>query len=130
MRPEEWRYPREWLRLAERDLSRVSRCLRDHDTGAAGFFLQQALEKFLKAFLLARGWKLRRIHDLEALLDDALAHDPSLERFRPLCQEVTGYYLAERYPLPGVSGPDEAQVQSALAAAEPLVRRLRAAIET
>jgi HEPN domain-containing protein len=40
--------------------------------------------KFLKAFLLSKGWQLRRIHDLEALLDDAMAFDPSLAVFREL----------------------------------------------
>ena len=37
-----------------------------NDPGAAGFFLQQAVEKFLGAFLRAQGWKLERIHDLQA----------------------------------------------------------------
>jgi HEPN domain-containing protein len=48
MRPEESGYPTDWLRIAERDLSRVNRCLRDSDPEAAGFFLQQTLEKFTK----------------------------------------------------------------------------------
>lgn len=64
MPPEESSYPRDWFVIAERDLGRVDRCLRDRDAEAAGFFLQQALEKFLKAFLLSKGWRLRRIHDL------------------------------------------------------------------
>jgi len=42
------------------------------DGELAGFCLQQAVEKFLKAFLLSKGWKLRRVHDLNTLLDDAL----------------------------------------------------------
>jgi hypothetical protein len=41
------------------------------------------LEKFLKAFLLSRGWELERIHDLEALLNAALVYDSSFfESFR------------------------------------------------
>jgi len=68
------------------------------DPAAAGFFLQQAVEEFLKAFLLSRGWELERIHDLEALLNAALACDPSLESFRSVCQKITGFYAVERYP--------------------------------
>jgi len=90
MPPEESTYPRDWLAIAERDLGRVARCLRDKDPEAARFFLQQALEKFQKAFLLSKGWRPRRIHDLEALLDAAVEHDPDLERFRLVCQRVTG----------------------------------------
>lgn len=64
MPPKESRYPKDWLALAEKDLVRVRRSLRDRDPELAAFCLQQAVEKFLKAFLLSKGWKLRRIHDL------------------------------------------------------------------
>ncbi len=130
MQHEDSSYPGEWLRIAERDLQRISRCLRDNDPEAAGFFLQQALEKFLKAFLLSNGWRLRRVHDLEALLDDATEYDPSLEEFRSLCQETNGYYLAERYPLPFVAGPSEAYVLTAMQTAQALVQRVRTALNT
>ncbi len=106
----------------------MERCLRDCDPGAAAFFLQQALEKFLKAFLLSKGWRLRRIHDLEALLDDAAEHDPDLEGFRAVCQQVTGYYLVERYPLPGVVPPSEEEVRAALEMAQELVEKIRKAV--
>jgi len=90
----------DWLRFAERDLRRVDRCLAVEDPELASFCLQQAAEKFLKAFLLSRGVVFRRIHDLEALLDDAIPFDPALEQFRGCCQSITKYYTIERYPLP------------------------------
>ncbi len=40
---EESTYPEDWLAIAERDLDRVSRSLRDNDTEAAAFFLQQTV---------------------------------------------------------------------------------------
>ncbi|HUF42029.1 MAG TPA: HEPN domain-containing protein [Verrucomicrobiae bacterium] len=61
----------EWLRIARKDWRRAERNLEDRDPEAAGFFLQQSLEKYLKAFLLKRHWKLRKIHELDALLDEA-----------------------------------------------------------
>ena len=125
MPPEEYGYPMDWLRIAERDLSRVNRCLRDEDVEAAGFFLQQAVEKFLKAFLLSKGWRLRRLHDLEVLLDDAVEYDADVERFRALCQQVTGYYLIERYPMVGVASPGEAELVSALQTTQELAQYLR-----
>jgi HEPN domain-containing protein len=128
MRPEESGYPADWLRIAERDLSRVVRCLRDDDPEAAGFFLQQALEKFLKAYLLSLGWRLRRVHDLEALLDDAADYDVDLERFRPLCQQVTGYYLMERYPLAGIPSASGSAINDALGAAQELADKIRRSI--
>jgi HEPN domain-containing protein len=74
---EESLYPADWIRVAEKDLERVGRLLDAQDPEAAGFFLQQAVEKFFKAFLLAKGWQLRRTYDLEALLNEALAYAPS-----------------------------------------------------
>ncbi len=79
---EESLYPADWLRIAEKDLGRVEHLLGVQDPEAAGFYLQQAVEKCLKAFLLSKGWDLERTHDLEALLNEALTHDPSLEQYR------------------------------------------------
>jgi HEPN domain-containing protein len=67
MSPQESLYSADWLRIAEKDLRRARRSLGDNDPEMAGFCLQQAIEKFLKAFLLSKGWQLRRIHSLEAL---------------------------------------------------------------
>lgn len=128
MRPDKSGYPAEWLGIAEKDLARVGRCLAIGDAELAGFCLQQALEKFLKAFLLSKGWTLRRIHDLEALLDDAIVYDQGLGRFRSVCQQVTNYYTVNRYPLPAASGPTEAEIRRALEAAAELVDSLRQAI--
>lgn len=125
---EESLYPADWLRLAERDWKRVERLLDEHDPELAGFCLQQAVEKFLKAFLLARGWQLRRIHDLEALLDDAVTHDASLEDFRAVCQKITPFYFVERYPFIVETGMIEEDVRSSLEQVKELIEKLRGKI--
>ena len=106
----------------------MKRMLAIHDPEVAGFFLQQAVEKFLKAFLLSRGWELRRIHDLDALLDDAVAYTPSLEKFRPVCQKVTAFYFVERYPFIVEAGPTEEDVRVSLEQVSELIERLRHAL--
>ena len=82
MPPEESAKPLDWLSIARLDFDRTQRALRDHDPGLAGFCLQQSVEKFLKASVVSKGGRVRRTHDLEALLDEAVAHDSSLEYFR------------------------------------------------
>jgi len=72
--------------------------LNEEDAEAAGYFLQQSLEKYLKALLLEKGWKLKKIHELDALLDEAVKYNTDLESFRDLCERVSGYYFTERYP--------------------------------
>ena len=88
----------DWKKVAQKDWERIKRNLRDDDAEAAGYFLQQSLEKYLKTFLLQHGWKLRKIHALHDLLSDAIVYNPSLEPFRKLCERVSGYYFADRYP--------------------------------
>jgi len=118
-------YPADWLRIAERDLRRVDYLLDIPDPEAAGFYLQQAVEKFLKAFLLSKGWKLQRIHDLEALLNEVLVFDSSMERFRSACQKITGFYLLERYPFIVESNLTEKDVQDSREEIKGLIERLR-----
>ena len=103
----------DWLKKAEADIARVEPRLQEGDREDAAFHLQQAIEKYLKAFLLSKGWALKKIHDLEALLDEAVQYCKGLEQFRGLCAEVTGYYLIERYPFPA-EGPTATEIKSAL----------------
>ena len=127
-RREESLYSGDWLHIAEKDLRRVERILATRDPEAAGFYLQQAVEKFLKAFLLSKGWELERIHDLEALLNQALAHDASLEEFRHACQKITAFYFVERYPFIAEAGPTEEDVCVSLEQVSELIERLRHAL--
>jgi HEPN domain-containing protein len=59
-------YPADWRAVGRQDWHRIHVMLADRDADAAGLFLQQALEKFLKAYLLARGWKLKKVHTLQS----------------------------------------------------------------
>jgi HEPN domain-containing protein len=106
---------------AKRDFERVRARLDDSDLEDTAFHMQQALEKYLKAFLLSRGWKLKRIHDLEELLNEAIKHNREFERFRKTCQKVTGYYLIDRYPFI-TEAPSSKEIQTVLKDGERLSR--------
>ena len=126
MQPEdESIYPQDWLRIAEKDLQRVAFGLAGNDPDLAGFYLQQAVEKFLKAFLLSRGWRLRRIHDLVVLLDDAAQHGAEVGSFRAACRAITKFYFVERYPLSSLGGLTEDEVQQSLDDVTGLIQLLR-----
>ena len=47
-------YPEDWRKVARQDWHRIHVMLADGDAEGAGLFLQQALEKFLKAYLLTK----------------------------------------------------------------------------
>jgi HEPN domain-containing protein len=103
----------------------VERLLSLNDIELAAFCLQQAVEKFLKAFLLSRGWKLRKIHDLNALLDDAVIYDPSLEAFRGSCQKISAFYFVEHYPFVTEIGIIDEDVRVSLEKVLGLIEKIR-----
>ena len=125
MQREESHFPADWLRIAAKDLNRVKFMLEVQDAEAAGFYLQQAVEKFLKAFLLSQNWKLKRIHDLEPLLNEAIIIDPSLEQFRSVLQKITGFYMVERYPLITEAELTDADVRKSVEEVQDLIDKLQ-----
>lgn len=122
-------YSADWLQIASDDFQRVPRRLAESDSADAAFHLQQALEKYLKGFLLSRGWKLERIHDLRALLEEAAKYEPGLRKFRRLCAEVTAYYIQERYPFFGAK-PGCEEVEANLGQARELVELIEELTKT
>ncbi|MBI2940030.1 MAG: HEPN domain-containing protein [Chloroflexi bacterium] len=86
-----------------------------------GYFLQQALEKFLKAYLIRQGWRLERTHALDKLLEAAVAHDAALDTFAQLCIRVADYYLAQRYPDVQVGSASLERIRADLAKARRLI---------
>ncbi len=93
MPPEESYYPRDWLRIAEKDekdWKRAERALDGTDAEEAGFWLQQALEKYLKAYLLSKKWELKRIHDLEILVNEAAQFDSRFGSFQEVVERSAG----------------------------------------
>jgi len=93
----------EWFKRGERDL-RGAEILKSHEEclELVVFLIHQAVEKFLKGYLISNGWKLKRLHDLETLISEALQYEPSLDKFIDFGRALTAYYYEERYP-PGPS---------------------------
>jgi HEPN domain-containing protein len=114
----------DWLPYARKDWWRASLMLRELDPEGAGFNLQQAVEKYLKGWLLDRGWILRKTHELDRLLDAAEQYDPGLQQYRPLCERVSAYYLLQRYPLAAPSSLQAEQVRLDVTEARSLVLTL------
>ena len=117
-------YPKDWIEKAKKDLHRVGLLLADDDTEGAGFHLQQAIEKYLKGYLLSKDWKLEYIHSLIKLLNYAKDYDSNFEEFRVLCEQVTGYYIVDRYPFPVYASPMREEIEQALKKTQELVNKI------
>lgn len=130
MKREESRYSQDWFRIGARELRRAQNLLSLSDLDGAGFNIQQAIEKYLKGYLLAQGWELRRIHDLETLLNEAILYDPSFEEFRPECQKITQFYMEERYPFTVESELTEEEITESMAVAERMIEKIKGLVES
>lgn len=122
---EESRYPKDWFRIGNKELKRALYLLNVKDLEGAGFNIQQAIEKYLKGYLLSKGWELRWIHDLEILLNEAIKYDTSFGEFRNACQKITHYYVEDRYPFMVTSELTEREIKESLTAAKNLIVKIK-----
>ena len=68
-------------------------------TDAVAYHIQQAIEKYLKGYLLLKGQRLPRLHELDTLLNLAAKFESELyPPFIELCERAMRYYVEDRYP--------------------------------
>lgn len=87
-----------WFSKAADDILWAKSSYRDGVYYGACFICQQAAEKAIKAFLLANGKIIRKIHDLSALTEECFLIDASFEEIRETVLPLVDYYLETRYP--------------------------------
>jgi len=91
--------PSDWYHLAE-DRLRAA----DASRSAAGVtfagveLLHEAVERYLKGYLVSSGWVLRRTHDLGELLAVAIGYNQQLTAFQSLADNLTDQFWAQHYP--------------------------------
>lgn len=92
----------EWVEKARHDSETAERELRlDGWPDVICFHSQQTVEKLLKAVLVAQGGDLTkyRWHNLLRLPGVCRLDRASRAILRPICQQLTTYYIAARYPV-------------------------------
>jgi HEPN domain-containing protein len=91
--------PADWYTLAHDRLSAADAVYAHTGTTFAGVdLLHEAVERYLKGYLVSKGWTLRRTHDLSELLAEATGYDIGFARFRPLTDNLTDQFWAQHYP--------------------------------
>ena len=60
--------------------------------------LQESVERYLKGYLVAKGWTLKRTHDLDVLLIEAIRIEARFDQFKSLADELTRDFFAQHYP--------------------------------
>ena len=91
--------PADWFSLAEDRLKIADLAWKHEGVTAAGIeCLQEAAERYLKGFPIAKGWKLKKTHDLETLVGDAIAFDQTFKTFTDVAGDLTEDFFAQHYP--------------------------------
>lgn len=91
--------PADWFYLAADRLRAADVVWSAEGLTASGVeLLQEAVERYLKGFLIAKGWRLAKIHDLVTLAAQAATYDPRFDSYRAFAQELTDDFFAQHYP--------------------------------
>lgn len=65
------------------------------------FLVHQAVKKYLKGYLIFHGWGLRKIHNIQILLEEARNYNDFFKEFLDFGRKLTAFYYEDRYP-PGL----------------------------
>ncbi|MFZ4599031.1 MAG: HEPN domain-containing protein [Terrimicrobiaceae bacterium] len=91
--------PNDWLFLARERLHAADALFQSLGVTFSGVeLLQEAVERFLKAYLISKGWELQKIHNLSTLLDHAVAFDERFKAHADLSENLTVQFWAQHYP--------------------------------
>ncbi|MCM8832186.1 MAG: HEPN domain-containing protein [Candidatus Omnitrophica bacterium] len=120
----------EWISKATKDLEEA-KFLFDHNRPLedSAYFVHQAIEKYLKAFLISKDWELEKIHDLVKLIKDASKFDKSFEKFISAMEEITDFYIESRYPVGYEVEYTKEEIEKAIKVAEALQELIKEKIK-
>ena len=91
--------PADWFYLASDRLKTADLVWKAEGLTASGIeLLQEAVERLFKGYLIAKGWKLVKTHDLSALVSEAISIDAQFQAFTSLADELTRDFFAQHYP--------------------------------
>ncbi|MBX7235239.1 MAG: HEPN domain-containing protein [Caldilineales bacterium] len=92
--------PAEWLQFADENLFVAARALSFEDPTyhTVCFLCQSAAEKYLKGYLIGKGWTLEKTHDIVVLLGLCSDYDPSFAEILLDAAVLNEYIVSGRYP--------------------------------
>ena len=93
------RQAEEWFERGQHDIE-TAQLIYEQDgyTDSIVYHIQQAIEKYLKGYLVLHGRKPPKTHELDALLNHIATFDDGFGDFLELCEKASRYYIDGRYP--------------------------------
>ena len=115
----------EWFDRGKHDVKAAKILFEEGEyTDSLSSLIQQAVEKYLKGFLIFNGWNLRKIHDIEELITEASGYLPSLKKYLDFARKLTAYYMEDRYPPGPVTNYSEEEIKQSINEAERLIEKI------
>lgn len=117
---------KEWFERGNHDMEVAKILLAKEDYfDVVLFHMHQAVEKYLKGFLIFKGWELKKIHDLETLITEAISFDAEFQRYLNFGRKLTAFYYEERYPPGPITSYSKKEVREILEITEEIINRLK-----
>lgn len=121
---------KEWLERGEHDLATAKTSITQNGyPDVILFLLHQALEKYIKGYLLWHGWKLKKIHDLETLFTEAIEFNKRFKKYLDFGRRLTAYYYEGRYPPGPILKISKEKTESALKTTEKIINMIKSKIQ-
>jgi len=91
--------PQHWILLAQERLEKADALFERFGSSYSGVeLLQEAVERFLKGYLVSKGWRLIRTHNLPELVAEAADYNADFKRFLDFAASQTKQFWEQHYP--------------------------------
>ncbi len=115
-----------WFKRAQKDIEDAEFLLKESRTlENVALLIQQAIEKYLKGFIIYHDWELEKIHDLITLINYASKIDKSFEKFVPSLRIITNFYFESRYPITYEPDYTKEEIRESLKEAKKLIALIK-----
>ena len=117
----------EWFERGRHDIETAQLLFDERGyTDSIAYHIQQAIEKYLKGYLVLHGKKPPKIHELDTLLNHILSFDDNFNGFLELCEKASLYYIEDRYPPGPIVEYEYNEIKADLDKAWELIRKVLA----
>ncbi|GMU19206.1 MAG: hypothetical protein AMXMBFR12_03980 [Candidatus Babeliales bacterium] len=112
-----------WIEYADNDLraAQVVIDIQNPLIGVSLYHIEQALEKTLKAYLIAHDVSFALTHDLKPLLKSCITLDTNFDQFTADAKEISPYATKSRYPNKSYIPPTKEAVEKFIQRAQTIV---------
>lgn len=114
---------KDWFKKGDEDIEVAKLLFRESDfMDTVGFHLHQAIEKYLKGFLLFHNQDYPLIHNLTVLLQKCGKFDNDILDYSEECERLNGYFISSKYPVDPPTNYPKDEMQKSIEMAEFLIK--------